>query len=110
MKFSCKTFTFLCYFKTDYSGPSYTPAHQNSQVCLKIVPSSFHTDILEKLFGELLTDIKLFSLCMSLSVCLPGVPQVTVNTEVDVLSHGAPSTVTAPTVATEEQPATAVSK
>lgn len=46
---------------------------------------------------------------MSLFVCLPGVPPVTVNMEVDVLSRGAPSTVTAPTAATEEPHATAVS-
>lgn len=49
------------------------------------------------------------SLCISVSVCLSGVPQVTANMEVDVLSHGPPSTVTAPTAATEEPPATAVS-
>ncbi|KAM7388159.1 hypothetical protein PAMP_024357 [Pampus punctatissimus] len=38
-----------------------------------------------------------------------SVPPVIVNMEADVLSHGAPSTVTAPTVVTEEPPATAVS-
>lgn len=47
--------------------------------------------------------------CICVSVCVSGAPPVIVNTEVDVLSHGLPSTVTAPTAATEEPPATAVS-
>lgn len=43
------------------------------------------------------------------SVCLSGAPPVAVNMAADALSRGAPSTVIAPTGATEEPPATAVS-
>lgn len=46
---------------------------------------------------------------MSLSSCLSGALPATANMAVDVRSHGAPSTVIAPTVATEEPPAIAVS-
>lgn len=54
-----------------------------------------------------MTDTKVPSVCVC--VCVPGALPVTVNMEVDALSHGAPSTATAQTVATEEPPATVVS-
>lgn len=49
------------------------------------------------------------SVFVSSCSCPSGAPPATVNMEVDVCSHGAPSTVIAQTVATEEPPATAVS-
>lgn len=62
-----------------------------------------------KLFQITLEKTLNISLSLSVSFILQGVPPVTANMEEYVLNRGAPFTVTAPTVATGEPPATAVS-